>query len=226
MGLLAVSIILSLIACAVIFGCVYAYRKNAKYNTSKNLYYLTPFGMLGMLLLLTGIFTRVGANQVGIVYDELNGGIQDETYGEGLHIKSIFETITEISTANRSASIVTTGQTNDGQFATFELSIIYKINKEDAGKFYRVTNGKDIPSEAMNTIVKACLQSSTIKYDIFALLSTELEAARLDFMQDLSLKLKESYYITLVNVSFDEIDVVIMLKRFYNKKRKHYKKLK
>ena len=206
MGLLAVSIILSLIACAVIFGCVYAYRKNAKYNTSKNLYYLTPLGMLGMLLLLTGIFTRVGANQVGIVYDELNGGIQDETYGEGLHVKSIFETITEISTANRSASIVTTGQTNDGQFATFELSIIYKINREDAGKFYRVTNGKDIPSEAMNTIVKACLQSSTIKYDIFALLSTELEAARLDFMQDLSLKLKESYYITLVNVSFDEID--------------------
>ena len=206
MGLLAVSIILSLIACAVIFGCVYAYRKNAKYNTSKNLYYLTPLGMLGMLLLLTGIFTRVGANQVGIVYDELNGGIQDETYGEGLHVKSIFETITEISTANRSASIVTTGQTNDGQFATFELSIIYKINKEDAGKFYRVTNGKDIPSEAMNTIVKACLQSSTIKYDIFALLSTELEAASLDFMQDLALKLKESFYITLVNVSFDEID--------------------
>ena len=39
MGLLAVSIILSLIACAVIFGCVYAYRKNAKYNTSKILYY-------------------------------------------------------------------------------------------------------------------------------------------------------------------------------------------
>lgn len=206
MGLLAVSIILSLVACAVVFGCVYAYRKNAKYNTSKNLYYLTPLGMLGMLLILTGIFTRVGANQVGIVYDELNGGIQDETYGEGLHIKSIFETITEISTANRSASIVTTGQTNDGQYATFELSIIYKINKEDAGKFYRVTNGKDIPSEAMNTIVKACLQSSTIKYDIFALLSTELEAARLDFMQDLALKLKESYYITLVNVSFDEID--------------------
>ena len=206
MGLLAVSIILSLVACAVIFGCVYAYRKNAKYSTSNKLYYLTPLGFLGMLLLLSGIFTRVGANQVGIVYDELNGGIQDETYGEGLHIKSIFETITEISTANRSASIVTTGQTNDGQYATFELSIIYKINKEDAGKFYRVTNGKDIPSEAMNTIVKACLQSSTIKYDIFALLSTELEAARLDFMQDLSQKLKESYFITLVNVSFDEID--------------------
>lgn len=206
MGLLCVSIVLSIAACAVIFGCVYAYRKNAKYATNKNLYYLTPLGMLGMLLLLTGIFTRVGANQVGIVYDELNGGIQDDTYGEGLHIKSIFETITEISTANRSASIVTTGQTNDGQFATFELSIIYKINKEDAGKFYRVTNGKDIPSEAMNTIVKACLQSSTIKYDIFALLSTELEAARLDFMDDLSSKLKESYFITLVNVSFDEID--------------------
>ena len=37
--------------------------------------------------------------------------------------------ITTISTANRSAKVNTTGQTNDGQYATFELSIIYKINK-------------------------------------------------------------------------------------------------
>ncbi len=61
-------------------------------------------------------------------------------------------------------------------------------------------------SEALNSLVKTCLQSSTIKYDIFALLSTELEVARLDFMDDLKDTLYEKYYVTLVNVSFDDID--------------------
>ncbi|MDE7161366.1 MAG: hypothetical protein K2N65_01260, partial [Anaeroplasmataceae bacterium] len=151
-------------------------------------------------------FTKVEANQVGIVYDETKGGVQDETYGEGVHSKSIFEHITQISTANRSASVTTTGQTNDGQYATFNLSIIYKIDKENAGKFYRVTNNTDIPAEALNTLVKACLQSSTIKYDIFELLSTGLETARIDFKEDLTKTLLDTYYVTLVNVSFDEID--------------------
>ena len=122
------------------------------------------------------------------------------------HMKSIFETITEISTANRSAALTTTGQTNDGQYATFEISVIYKIKKEDAGKFYRITNSTDIPNPALNTIVKSCLQSSTIKFNIFELLSTGLETARLEFLNNLSQTLYETYYITLVNVSFDEID--------------------
>ena len=66
---------------------------------------------------------------VGIIYDELHGGVQEDTYNEGFHTKSIFEHITTISTANRSALVNTTGQTNDGQYATFELSIIYKIKQ-------------------------------------------------------------------------------------------------
>lgn len=203
---LVASIIVSLVAVVGIYFAVTAYRKKAKYKVSKRLYYLCPLGLLGFAILIFGSYTRIGANQVGIVYDELNGGIQDETYGEGLHYKSIFEQITEISTANRTASVRTTGQTNDGQYATFDISLIYCIKTEDAGKFYRVTNATDISIEALNTQVKACLQSSTIKYDIFALLSSGLETARLDFKNDLTATLYETYFITLVNVSFDDID--------------------
>lgn len=206
MSLLITSIIVSIILIIGIIGCIYGYNRTAKKQLPKKMYYCSFLGLLGMGIILTGMFTKVGANQVGIVYDELNGGIQDQTYGEGLHVKSIFETITEISTANRSAALITTGQTNDGQYATFEISVIYKIQKEDAGKFYRITNEVDIPDAALNTIVKSSLQSSTIKYNIFELLSTGLETARLDFMNDLATTLYETYYITLVNVSFDEID--------------------
>ena len=206
MTLLIVSIIISIVAViAIVVAVAYSIQK-AKYHVSKSKYGLAALGLLGMLLLLFGKFTRVGANQVGIVYDELNGGVQDETYGEGLHVKSIFENIIQISTANRSSKVVTTGQTNDGQYATFSLSLIYKIEKNDAGRFYRITNDVDVPEDALNTLVKSCLQSSTINYDIFALLSTGLETARLDFKEDLKTTLYSTYYVTLVDVSFDDID--------------------
>jgi len=136
------------------------------------------------VMLLFGSFRSVGANQVGIVYDD-RYGIVDATYGEGFGTKSIFEHITTISTTNRTATVTTTGQTNDGQYATFDLSLIYKIEKENAGKFYRVTGDKDIGKEDLDSLVKKCLQSSTINYDIFALLSEGLETARLDFYDDL-----------------------------------------
>ena len=150
MSLLFTSIIVSIVLVILIFGCIYGYNKNSKRRLPKKMYYCSLLGLFGFGIILTGMFTKVEANQVGIVYDELNGGIQDQTYGEGLHVKSIFESITQISTANRSAALTTTGQTNDGQYATFEISVIYKIKKEDAGRFYRITNQTDIPNAALN----------------------------------------------------------------------------
>lgn len=65
---------------------------------------------LAAILLLFGCFRAVGANQVGIIYDD-RYGVVDRTYGEGFGTKSIFEHITTISTTNRTASVTTTGQT-------------------------------------------------------------------------------------------------------------------
>ena len=180
--------------------------KEKKLRQSKNGYKLIPLSLLSLLIIVGASFTSIPANSVGIIYDELHGGVQEDTYNEGFHTKSIFEHITTISTANRSALVNTTGQTNDGQYATFELSIIYKIKKEDAGRFYKIANNDDIPQKALDTIIKSSLQSSTIKFNIFELLSTELETARIDFKEDLSTTLYENYFITLVDVAFDDID--------------------
>ena len=46
-----------------------------------------------------GAFTTVGANEVGIIFDELNGGVLQETYGQGLHTKSPFDTNLQQRTA-------------------------------------------------------------------------------------------------------------------------------
>ena len=192
MSVLITSIVLFVISALVLtFTAVYMDKKgfsgSKKYiERSKKGYKFIPLSLLSFVLILFASFTKVPANSVGIIYDEVHGGVQEKTYSEGFHSKSIFEHITTISTANRSALVKTTGQTNDGQYATFELSIIYKIKKEDAGKFYKVTNADDIPQDALDTIIKSSLQSSTIKFNIFELLSTELENARIDFKEDLS----------------------------------------
>ena len=178
-------------------------RESVKYFI-KTLFY-SLFSLGWFLILLFGSFCKVNANEVGIIYDDRYGVLETVKY-EGFQSKSIFEHITTISTINRSSSLTTTGQTSDGQYATFELSLIYRIDKDNAGKFYKITSDNDIPRDALNTIVKSSLQSSTIKYDIFDLLSTKLEVARLDFKEDLSQELEEKYFITLVDVSFDDVD--------------------
>ena len=203
MSLLIFSIILFIIAAVVSISIIYWMRT---YKNSRCSYLVALVSLGAFLILLFGSFTSIPANSVGIIYDDMKGGIQEKTYGEGYHSKSVFEHITTISTANRSARVNTTGQTNDGQYATFELSIIYKIKTQDAGKFYKITNDSDIPTSALNTIIKSTLQSSTIKYDIFELLSTELENARIEFKNALAESLYQNYYITLVDVAFDDID--------------------
>lgn len=215
MSILITSIVLFVLFTAILLGVaiykdkVGTFEGKGKVKSlvkNKKWYKFVPLSVLSFVILLFAMFTSIPANSVGIIYNEINGGIQNETYGEGFHNKSIFEHITTISTANRSALVNTTGQTNDGQYAEFSLSVIYKINKEDAGKFYRVANDNDIPTNALETIIKSSLQSSTIKFNIFELLSTELENCRIDFKKDLSEALYEKYYITLVDVAFDDID--------------------
>ena len=203
MSLLIFTLFLFIAVLGSILGIVYFSRtyKNKRYS-----YWLVLLSLLTFGVLLFGTITTIPANSVGIIYDEINGGVQEKTYSEGYHSKSIFEHITTISTANRSAKVNTTGQTNDGQYAILELSIIYKIKTEDAGKFYKISNDSDISVDALNTIIKSSLQSSTINYNIFELLSTELENARISFKKTLAENLYANYFITLVDVAFDDID--------------------
>ncbi len=203
MTLLIVSIVLSVIAVFSVL-LIAAYKISNK-GWSKASLLLSPLGIIFMILLLFGSFTKIAANEVGIIYHDKNG-VQDEVKYEGFQSKSIFEHITKINTTNKTMSIGTTGQTIDAVYATVEITVIYKIEAVNAGKFFKITSSIDISKEQMNSIVKECLQSSTIKYDIYQLLGEELETARLDFVDDLTDKLLERYHITLVSASFDDVD--------------------
>jgi regulator of protease activity HflC (stomatin/prohibitin superfamily) len=155
--------------------------------------------------LIPSHLANVGANEVGIVINDFNG-VQDWTYGEGVHQKSMFDHVYCVSTSNRSSKIETFSQTSDGQSAQFEISIIYNISKDNAGKFFRKTNSNGIDDSQLNTIVKQNLQTSTSVYNIFDLLSEGLETARVAFETNLKKSLADEYYITLTKASFDDID--------------------
>ncbi|MBQ8293740.1 MAG: hypothetical protein IJX78_08075 [Bacilli bacterium] len=164
-----------------------------------------PLGAVFMLLLLFGSFTKINANEVGIIYHDRKGVLEEVKY-EGFQTKSVFEHITKISTTNKTAQLTVAGQTNDSAFADFVITIIYRIEAENAGKFYKQTSNSDIAAEQLSSLVKEALQGSTIKYDIYSILGDKLEEVRLDFSDNLTNILLERYSITLVSTSFDDID--------------------
>ena len=203
MSLLITSIVFSIALMIVIAIAVTAFLKQGKIN--KKGYLFVPLGLLGMLLLLSGSFVKINANEVGIIYDDFQG-LKENTYGEGFQTKSIFEHITTISTANKTAQLSTAAQTEDSSYATFQITIIYKIESQNAGKFYKSTSSKDISEAQLSSIVKEALQSSTIQFDIYSILGEKLEEVREVFTSNLSKLMMNRYSITVISTSFDDID--------------------
>ena len=203
MSILILSIILSITLMLGIFIVVLYFQHKGRVN--KRAFMFVPLGLLAMLLLLSECFVTIKANEVGIVYDEF-GGLQEEVKYEGFQTKSIFQHITRISTSNRTSQIKIDAQTVDSSFATFSITIIYKVEAANAGKFYKSTNSVEISQQQLSSLVKEALQSSSIKYEIYSILGDKLEEVRVDFTENLKEIIFERYNITLISTSFDEID--------------------
>ncbi len=215
MFLLIVSIVLSIVA-TVGIGVYVTYLNSEMDNKQDKYSYFYCFGgSICLLLLLFGCFTKIGANEVGIVYHD-HHGVLEETLTEGFQAKSIFEHVTIISTSNRTATIVTTGQTKDSVYATFDITMVYKIESSNASKFYKATSSTKISDSQINSVAKEALQAATIKEDIYTILGSSsdssgnvtgsLETVRIDFFNNVEVLLFDRYGITLISLSFDDID--------------------
>jgi regulator of protease activity HflC (stomatin/prohibitin superfamily) len=144
----------------------------------KKLVLLAP---LGFIIILFGMFTTVNANEVGIVYDPLRGGLQAESFDEGLHIKSPWVRVTKISTKLREAQFEMSAQTGiiynaqgeptgGGQWIEYEVALQYRVSVQNAHTFYR-TFGSDKADPAMiEAIIKKSLQENSTQYSVFAIL--------------------------------------------------------
>ena len=204
MGLLISAIVLTLVTCPFIY---FTLKQINKRNNKQVKIGLKPLlGLLWLLIILFGMFTTVSKNSVGIVFDEVKGGIQDETLGEGLHIITPFQKVITIETTNKTQNIVVAGQTKDSIYADFMITIVYRIEKADAGKFFRRTNAGDIDGIQLNSVTRETLQAVSIQYDIYGILGEDLEKMRKEFTEELIINMAERYHITVISTSFDDVD--------------------
>lgn len=76
-----VYVISSIILFVVFFVGVIGIIVNYKYKYGSKVYFFILVVLLVFLIFLFGLFIIVGVNEVGIIFDELNGGVLEEIYG-------------------------------------------------------------------------------------------------------------------------------------------------
>lgn len=183
-------------------------KERNKYLKTVNIlnksFFATP---IAFLILLFGIFTTVGPNEVGIIFDQFNGGIQDETLGQGFHVKSLFQTITTINTSNEIRYVNTYGQSQDGNSVDYEVTLTIYISQENAGKFFRKTNSREISKAHLNTLVKEGIQKVSNKYEVFDIVGSKVEIIRSEIEEEVRELLINEYFITLAALTVEDVDV-------------------
>ena len=126
---------------------------------------------LALLLLIPGFITKVPANSVGIKYSAFTGTSQD-TVPEGIHTKTVFDTIYTISTEVQTVSVVDmTSQTKDAQFVSSDLDIKYRVNPTNAYVvFKQFRNLKNLSEQMISPTVQRVLELVTVKYNVIDIL--------------------------------------------------------
>lgn len=164
-------IILGLILSGVMFGGL-GFKDEYEWKLNKK-QFLSP---LGLLIILFGCFTNIGANTVGIVYDPFNGGIQSTTLTEGYKTKSPLTKIYKISTKVVELNFENLNvQSQDSQWLNTQLQVQVRIDKSKAFDYFKKYGDKsleDISTIISNTIKKE-LESVTIKYNITDILGSK-----------------------------------------------------
>ncbi len=131
------------------------------------------WGLLGLLIILFGCFTTIGANTVGIKYNPFKGGIQNEVLNEGFQGKTPFDKVYKISTEVQEFTFQNMSvQTNDSQWINSIVQIQVRIDKEEAFEYFKKYGGKslkDIQNILSNTTQKQ-LEKITIQYNIMEVL--------------------------------------------------------
>jgi prohibitin 1 len=162
--------------------------------------------ILVFLILGFGLFVRVGKNEVGIIYDPFQGGVQNQTLSEGFQGKSIFAQVTMISTVNRQKEVTVWSQTRDSEAAEFVISLIYKVDPENAGSFFRATGGKEISDRQLDSLITTSLNQATTQFDVYDILGGKFDETRALFESHLRELLFQEYKLNLVKATFIDVD--------------------
>lgn len=180
-------------------------------------------GLLGVGLLFASIST-VPANHVGIVFNKVSGGIQEESLSPGWKFHMPFaESIYDVSTYTHTLllkpgaddngnlfddSIRT--QTRDGQSLTTQADVQYRVQPEDAhevfGQFH--SNERNVRQNIqikLPPIIQRGVERVTTKYDVVELLGEKRSEVQVEIEKSVSEELSK-YGITLQSFTLVDTD--------------------
>lgn len=164
------------------------------------------FALLGLLICMLSLFTKVPANHVGIVYSPF-GGTKTETLSEGFKTKSPLDKIYKISTETQTKTIENlTTQTKDAQFVTTVLDIQYKVSPANAYLVFKQYRTLDKMSETLITQTsQRVLELITTNYNVVDILGER----RADVYGELKEKLTTElalYGVEFVSITINDMD--------------------
>lgn len=162
---------------------------------------------LALILVSLSFFVSVPANSVGIIYSPLNGGVQDETLGEGLHTKAPWDVVYFISSEVQTKHIDGLyGQTKDSQYLTISVDVKYYIDKSLSYDVFKKFKTLDrVNSELVMPAVQRAIEDATTSYNIIEVLGSERSAVYSVIEQSLSERLSKDG-ITLHSITFLDTD--------------------
>lgn len=161
---------------------------------------------LFVLLLGFGMFTKIPANNVGIVYSPFHG-TKEETLSEGFHGKGLFDQVYKISSEVQTMTVSDlTTQTMDAQYVTSTLDIKYRVSATNAYLVFKQYRTLDKLSESFIVpTTQRILELTTTKYNVIDILGEK----RTDIYNELEMALANEfaqYGVEFYSISITDMD--------------------
>lgn len=206
-------IITSVIIVGILFGVLGLKIDEKKDKISWKIQKRMWLSLLGLIIILFGCFTKIGANTVGIMYNPFKGGIQDNVLGEGFRTKTPFDKVYKISTEIQEFTFNNlTVQTNDSQWINSIIQVQVRIDKEQAFEYFKKYGGKslkDIQNILSNTTQKQLEKIST-QYNIMEVLGEKRDEIVNKTLEEVKIELQKDGIIVerLILVDTDAGDAI------------------
>jgi prohibitin 1 len=202
------SIILSIIFVVILFiGLGFGLNKENRiaYKIRKR----QLFSLFGLIIILFGTIKTVGANEVGIIFDPFNGGVQSQTLTEGTHFRAPWVKVYKIDTTSKELAFVGEEdqfavQTLDSQYIWFQVKIQYNVSPENASRVFKAYRG--LPEKNMvKTYVEVAIRDISSQYNIYDIMGDQTTAIRQESLKNLRTVLAERG-INVIELNFIDID--------------------
>lgn len=201
-------IILAIVATVCLFIGL-GFYENSSCDISWHLCKKQFVALLGLLLLIPGLFVRVPANTVGIIYSPFTG-TSETTLSEGFHAKNPLAKVYKISTEVQTVNVEgLSTQTKDAQYVTTALDIKYRVNPANAFLvFKQFRTLENLSTTLIAPTAQRTLEYVTTKYNVIDALGeyrpaiyAELEATLAD---ELASSGVDFYSITILDMDAGE----------------------